>query len=77
MSKAILEIGYTKYVLDLSDAVSIVEKLSAAEVYEERYVQGGSNTYHIYEGASNLGTLKLISDSLYNMARLAGKPSKE
>jgi hypothetical protein len=76
MSKAILEIGYTKYVLDLNDAVTLLEKLSAAEVYEEKYVAGSDHTHHIYENISNLGVLKLMSDSMYQMAKLAGKPVK-
>lgn len=76
MAKAILTIGYTDYVMDLKDAVTIAEMLSKAERYENKYVSGGPNTQHIYENDKELGSIKLISDSLYQMAKLAGKPAE-
>jgi len=38
-------------------------------------VSGGENTHHVYPNNEAL-TAKLISDDLYRMAKLAGKPEK-
>jgi hypothetical protein len=49
--------------------------LSKAELYEEKYVQGSDNTFHIYASDKQaIGNIKLISDDLYRMAKLAGPP---
>lgn len=77
MAKAILELGWTKYVLDLKDAVAVVEALSKAERYEEKYVRNGDNTHHIFDNNAQLGSLRMISDSLYQMAKLAGPPPEK
>lgn len=78
MSKAIVRFGYTDYVLELKDAVSLAELLSKAEIYNNKYVSGGDNTHHIYANdAHEVGTVKLISDDFYRMAKLAGKPAKD
>lgn len=78
MSKAIVKFGYTDYVMELKDAVSLAELLSKAEIYDNRYVSGGENTHHIYANdKGETGTIKLISDDFYRMAKLAGKPTKD
>lgn len=78
MAKAILTIGYTSYVLDIKDAVGVVEILSGAEMYESKYRSTSPNTHHIYANENpELGTIKLISDELYRLAKLAGKPDKD
>ena len=78
MSKAIVKFGYTDYVMELKDAVSLAELLSKAEVYDNKYVPGGEHTHHIYANdKSETGTIKLISDDFYRMAKLAGKPAKD
>ena len=77
MTKAIIELGWQKYVLDLKDAVTVGELLNKAEKYEEKYVKDGDNTVHVYENTSGFGTIRLIGDSLYRMAKLAGPPPKD
>lgn len=78
MSKAIVKFGYTDYVMDLKDAVAVAEMLSKAELYDNKYVSGGDSTHHIYANDKHdMGTLKLISDDFYRMAKLAGKPTKD
>ena len=78
MTKAIVSLGYTNYVMELKDAVTIAEMLSKAEQYDCKYVSGGDNTHHIYANdAQETGTIKMISDSFYQMAKLAGKPPKD
>ena len=78
MSKAILRVGYNNYVLDLRDAVAISEMLAKAEVYESKYHSGKDSTHHIFDNDSKeFAALQLISDSFYQMAKLAGPPSKD
>lgn len=78
-AKAILSLGFTKYVLDLDKAVLLMEALHGAEKYEEVYrpVAEGGSTQHIYmEENAAAFTLCLMNESLYRMAKLAGKPVK-
>lgn len=78
MAKAILRVGYSNYVVDLKDAVLVSEVLARAEIYESKYVKGANNTHHIYENESKeLGTISLMADSFYQLAKLAGKPDKD
>ena len=78
MAKAILTVGYAEYVLDVKDALAITEILGKAERHESKYHgNGNSRTYHIYEDeTADFGSLRLISDGFYRMAKLAGKPEK-
>lgn len=77
MTKAIITFGYTSYVMDTRDALALTEMLGKAEVYEQKYGRGeNKNTHHIYENESEFGTIKLITDSFYQMAKLAGKPEQ-
>lgn len=76
MPKAIFSIGYSEYVLDMKDALTVAEILSKAERHESKYLNS-TRTHHIYESEdAEFGNLKLISDSFYRMAKLAGKPEK-
>lgn len=76
MAKGIITLGYTDYVLDLKDVVTISEIMGKAELYESKYASGSGSTYHIYENSSKeLATIKLISDDFYRLAKLAGKPA--
>jgi hypothetical protein len=80
----ILEVGYTKYVLSAKDAVTVMNILNGAEIYQEKYVSeansptGKSHTlHHVYDqGDADMRRISLwaIPDSLYKMAKLAGKP---
>jgi copper(I)-binding protein len=80
----ILEVGYTKYVLSAKDAVAVMNILNGAEIYQEKYVSeansptGKSHTlHHVYDqGDADMRRISLwaIPDSLYKMAKLAGKP---
>ena len=77
MTKAILNLGYTDYVLELKDAVTVAEMLSKAEVHESKYVSNGPNTHHIYPAEKEIGSIRLISTDFYQMCKLAGKPVKD
>jgi hypothetical protein len=76
MAKVTIEMGYKSYVLDAKDALALAEIVSKAEMFEEKYHGGGQdNTYHVYSNEERF-IIRVLPDSLYNMARLAGKPEK-
>lgn len=78
-AKALYTVGYTTYVLGLQDAVTVAEILGRSEVYEEKWRKGEKpNTHHIYDNVkTDMGTIRLITDTFYNMAKLAGPPTEE
>jgi Pyruvate/2-oxoacid:ferredoxin oxidoreductase gamma subunit len=63
------------FVMDLEEAVKVVEILGKAEHYEMKYVQGNS-TYHIYPMEGYSPSFNIISDESYRLYKLAGKPEK-
>jgi hypothetical protein len=69
-------------VLDTKDAITVMDILGKSELYEQKY-HGADNdkpsfyTYHIWEVDSVDGVranIGLLSDSIYRMAKMAGKP---
>jgi hypothetical protein len=74
----IVELGYTKYIVSNKDAVTIADILEKAELYEQKWrkEEDGGTTYHVYDNDKQF-TLTSLTNSLYNMAKLAGKPVKE
>ena len=82
----ILELDYKKYVLSAKDAVTVMDILNGAEVYQDKYVSeansptGKSHTlHHVFnqdEREMRRISLWAIPDSLYKMAKLAGKPEE-
>ena len=79
MSKLCVTVGYKKYVMKVEDAIQFTELLSNAELYEEvhRKEADGGPTHHVYDvGVAEGFSMHLISGSLYQMAKLAGKPIK-
>lgn len=81
MSKVVVAIGYKNYVLDTADAIKVAEALSRAELYDTKYRskdEGGSSVYVWEQGSEDSTiTMTILSDSLYRMAKLAGKPTKD
>jgi hypothetical protein len=79
MSKAIISIGYTQYVVSTADAVKLADILMGAERYEEKWrkAEDGGTTYHVWEQDEllNFG-IRAIPDSVYKMYKLAGKPQE-
>jgi len=79
----VVELGYQSYVMPNKDAIALVDILTKAEVYEQKWISkedrvpgDAEYTYHVYESERH-HAMKVISDSLYRMAKLAGKPTKE
>jgi hypothetical protein len=78
--KAIVQVGYTKYVMGTQQALTLLELLAEAEVYETKYRgSGADNTHHIYPQDTNqaINEFKVIPTAFYQMAKLAGKPEKD
>lgn len=73
--KAVLNLGWKNYIMDPDKAVAVLQMLEGAEIYEETWHHESKNkTHHVYEQEAGSQTLNLIPDSLYRMAKLAGKP---
>jgi len=81
MSKVVVAIGYKNYVLDTADAIKVAEALSKAELYDTKYrsKDKGGTSVHVWEQDENDSTIAMtiLSDSLYRMAKLAGRPTKD
>ena len=81
MAKAILKLGYQSFILDAKDGVAIMEILMKGERYERHYRKnddGNSEyTHHVWQDESEGYEVQFISDSLYNMAKLAGKRERD
>lgn len=75
--KVVLSVGYTEYVLDLKDAVTITEILADAEIHKSEYKDGKS--FHSIEPQStrNSVTLRMLSTTEYKMLKLAGEHAGE
>ncbi len=84
MAKVIVGIGYRKYVVDVDKAVKLIDMISDAEIYEDKWhpkddATGATSytTYHIFQQETNDSAISLtyLSTVQYNMWKLAGKPS--
>jgi hypothetical protein len=80
----LIDLGYRSVVLPTEDAIRVAEILAKGEAFEEKYrtkeekEKSGIDddyTYHVYPQDKPF-TMKIISDSHYQMAKLAGKPGK-
>jgi hypothetical protein len=81
----IIDLGYRSVVLHTEDAVRVAEILARGETFVEKYrtkeekEKSGIDTdytYHVYPQEQPF-SMKIMPDSQYQMAKLAGKPVKE
>ena len=82
----VVDLGYRSIVLPREEAFKLAEILEKAEVYEAKYWNAEKRkergmgdvdyTYHVYPNERQF-QMQIISDDMYNMAKLAGKPEKE
>ena len=79
MTKVIMSIGYNEYVLDIQDAVTVMEIMTKVEKYKEKWRTNDGNTYHVWtdEGSNPILTIKPIGENLYRTAKLAGEPKED
>ena len=78
----IIDLGYKKIVLSNDKALELAKLLQGAEMFEEVYItsekrvnKDDDHTYHVYP-VKEFFSMRLMGDSLYQMAKLAGKPVK-
>ena len=79
MSKVVVSLGWgSEYVMDADKALTMLDFLKDAEIYKERYrsEDTGGTLYHIYNQEKDLCNLRVLSNNLYNLAKLAGKPEE-
>ena len=81
----VIDLGWQKVVMNREDAMKFVEIIERSETYENKYWSredraklnmADEYTYHVYPNDKEY-TMKIISDSHYEMAKLAGKPVKD
>lgn len=81
----VMDLGYRSVVLSTEDAIQVAEILARGEAFEEKYrtkeekEKSGVDTdytYHVFPQDKQF-SMKVLSDSQYQMAKLAGKPVKE
>lgn len=83
MSRAVIQLGYTSYVMDSEDALKVINVLMCSERYEAKYVGGEPRyMYHVWNADEDAQdptthTVTIIPDALYRIAKLAGKPTKD
>ena len=78
MPKAIVNFGYSDYIVDAEDALTLYNILSKAERYKRDYrsKDEGGPLHYVWEqdNEDEMRNFTIMSDSLYRMAKLAGKP---
>lgn len=78
----VVDVGWNKFVLNREDGIKLVELLEKAELYEEKWISkedrgedGADHTYHVWPNEKKF-TMRLLPTQMYQMAKLAGKPTK-
>jgi hypothetical protein len=80
MAKVVITLGWKKYVVDAQQALMVTDMLSKAEVYESKYTGEDRNlpVYYVYpQEEESRWMMEIMPDSIYRMAKLAGKPEKD
>jgi len=77
MTKAVIRLGYTDYVMPLDRAVVIAEMLIEAERYHTKGY-GEETTYHVWEEHQRRGVdVTVIPEHIYRTGKAAGKPDNK
>lgn len=81
MAKAVINVGYNDYVVDAEDALTLYNILAKAERYKRDYRSrdDGGPLHHIWaqDNEEEMRNFTIMSDNLYRMAKLAGKPQEK
>lgn len=73
----VLRLGWdTQVLLSTKDAVTVAEILSKAHTWDEKYSSETSSTAYFAYPVEKDFTMKIVPDSIADMARMAGKPEK-
>ena len=80
-SKCVVTLGYIDFIMDSEDALTLLDIVSKAERFKESYRDSkvGGHLYHAWEQdeCESKFVARLIPESLYRMAKLAGKPERK
>lgn len=78
MSKVKLRFDYKEYLVDVADALTVIDILNKADCYETKYDKDTGRSYFVFPQLpeDKLRSLDLVPDDLYRMAKLAGRPTK-
>jgi len=78
MSKVKLRFDYKEYLVDVADALTVIDILDKADLYETKYDNDTGRSYFVFPQLpeDKLRSLDLMPDDLYRMAKLAGRPTK-
>lgn len=81
MSKVVIDMGYRSFVMDADVGVKVLDLLSKAELYTEKYHSAKDDnpsytTFHVYPMDAKHSTIsmRLLGDEAYKMYKLAGAP---
>jgi hypothetical protein len=80
----VLTMGYKQYVFSREDGMRVAEALEKAEIYESKYwnkeerkqagmPEGQDRTHHVYPNTDTF-EMRLMSDEMHRLAKLAGRP---
>lgn len=75
MTKVIMSFGYNEYVLDIQDAVTVIDIMTKAEKYKIKWRKDDNSTHHVWHDEESMASLaiKPIGENLYRTAKLAGE----
>lgn len=80
MPKAIIQLGYNHYAMDAQDALKVYEIIGRAERYRSQYRsrEDGGTVHYVWpqDDQDDIKDIRIISDSLYQIAKMAGKPAE-
>lgn len=83
MVKAVISWGYNDYIMDLQDAVAVLELLDKAERYQSKYHGRTDNrasftSYHVYPQEDEAATrnITILTGDAYRKAKLLGRPEE-
>lgn len=76
MTKAVIRIGYNDYVVSVEQAVAIAEAIATAPRFEAVGYGEDKATYIWDEPVDQRVSIHVISEELFRMASMAGKPDK-
>ena len=72
----VLKLGWSsEFLMSVKDAVTVAEILSKSHMWDEKYNSESGTAYFAYPSEQNF-TMKIVPDSVAQMALLAGKPEK-
>lgn len=73
----VVKLGWdSTFVMPVKDAVTLAGILTKAHTWKEEYNNGNGATYHAYPMETKV-QMELVSEDMFRMAKLAGKPEKK